>query len=150
MPAQLAASQVVASSLSYRCFTADALQCRCDKPHQRLTGSPRHSLRRKRAYALWPRQRDMFARTRGGWPVKIRRILEIYVAPNCFGCDPSLALAPGETLTVTQDHEGLFALILTTASQSTLACRVYAGHATSFAENNPRSNPYLTVLSVNS
>ncbi len=30
--------------------------------------------------------------------------------------DPPLALGPGETLTVKQDHEGLFALILTTAS----------------------------------
>ncbi len=34
--------------------------------------------------------------------------------------DPPLALAPGETLTVTQDHEGLFALILTTASGETI------------------------------
>lgn len=34
--------------------------------------------------------------------------------------DPPLALAPGQTLTVTQDHEGLFALILTTASGETI------------------------------
>ncbi len=34
--------------------------------------------------------------------------------------DPPLALAPGETLTVKQDHEGLFALILTTASGETI------------------------------
>lgn len=34
--------------------------------------------------------------------------------------EPPLALAPGETLTVKQDHEGLFALILTAASGETV------------------------------
>lgn len=48
---------------------------------------------RKRDYRLRPRRRDTFEPRWSGLTVSVRRILEIYVAPNCFGCETARDVA---------------------------------------------------------